>query len=156
MGYVNENLMAGEHIVYRTALHWIIFIPPLLVMLVGLFFFSVSVTTGVVIILSGLFFTIRPLINYKTSEFAITDKRVMIKVGWLSRNTLETLLHKVENISVQQPITGRILGYGTISITGTGGTTESFKNITAPLQFRKHVQEQISGARPSGGAPTTL
>jgi uncharacterized membrane protein YdbT with pleckstrin-like domain len=88
-------------------------------------------------------------INYSTSEFAVTNKRVLVKVGWIRRHSIETLLTKVEGIGVNQGILGRILGYGTIVVTGTGGTKEPFHKIDAPLEFRKRVQEQIAAVQES-------
>ena len=82
-------------------------------------------------------------IDRATSEFAVTNKRVIIKVGWIRRRSLETLLTKVEGIEVNQGIWGRVFDYGTIVITGTGGSKETFARIGAPLLFRRKVQEQI-------------
>ncbi len=81
-----------------------------------------------------------PLVQYLTSEFAVTNKRVLVKVGFISRHTLELLLSKVETVGVDQSILGRILGYGTIVVIGTGGTREPFRAITDPLEFRHQVQ----------------
>jgi uncharacterized membrane protein YdbT with pleckstrin-like domain len=55
-------------------------------------------------------------------------------------------LNKIESVNVDQGILGRILGYGTIRIVGSGGTRESFPKISKPLQFRKFQEftEQIS------------
>jgi hypothetical protein len=36
---------------------------------------------------------------------------------------------------------GRILNYGSITIIGTGGTTETFHNIARPLKFKQTFQE---------------
>jgi hypothetical protein len=74
----------------------------------------------------------------------VTDKRVIIKVGWIQRRTLETMLGKVEGIGVDQTVIGRMLNFGTITVTGTGGTQERFTNIAAPLEFRRQVQAQVS------------
>jgi len=48
---------------------------------------------------------------------------------------------RIESVNVDQGILGRILGYGTISIVGSGGTKVSFPNIKSPLEFRKKFQE---------------
>jgi uncharacterized membrane protein YdbT with pleckstrin-like domain len=98
----------------------------------GIFFLLIS------IILGGLRF-----INYQYSEFGITDKRVLIKVGLIRRQSLETLLTKIESIQVNQGILGRVLNYGTLIIRGTGGTAGKYNNISNPFEFRKKVQEQI-------------
>jgi len=79
-------------------------------------------------------------VKSRTSEFAVTNKRVIIKVGLIRRDTLELLLNKVESIGVDQTVTGRIVGYGSIVVVGTGGTRETFRNIARPLDFRKQVQ----------------
>ena len=90
----------------------------------------------------GLAWGLSSYINFTSSEFGVTNRRVLIKVGFIRRRSLELLLSKVEGIGVDQGIPGRIFGYGTIIVTGTGGTKEPFRNITAPMEFRKTVQEQ--------------
>jgi uncharacterized membrane protein YdbT with pleckstrin-like domain len=81
-------------------------------------------------------------INYTSSEFGVTNRRVLIKVGFVRRRSLELFLQKLEGIGVDQGILGRIFGYGTITVTGTGGTKEVFRAIAAPLEFRRMVQQQ--------------
>lgn len=121
--YVQSNLIKDEHVVYEAKPHWIVFVS-----------------------LRAVFtLFIAPLIYFLTSEFAITNKRIIIKVGLISRRTLEMNLGKVESINVDQSILGRLIDYGTINIIGTGGTKEPFADISAPLEFRKQYQ-QASGA----------
>jgi len=84
------------------------------------------------------------LIDRGTSEFAITNKRVIMKVGLIRRKALEMNLSKIESVNVDQTIMGRILGYGTITIIGTGGTRESFASISKPMEFRRVFQEKQS------------
>jgi uncharacterized membrane protein YdbT with pleckstrin-like domain len=117
--YVNNNLIAGEKVEYVTTYHWVIF-------------FSLRA-------LFTLF--IAPLMDRYTDEFAITNKRVIIKTGLVSRKTVELNLSKIESVNVDQTIMGRILGFGTITIIGIGGTREPFVNIRKPLEFRKKFQE---------------
>ena len=95
------------------------------------------------LLLAFLVFAITSLIARATSEFAVTNKRVLIKTGWLRRHSLETLLSKVEGIRVEQSIFGRMWDYGTIVVSGTGGLNEPFRGIASPMQFRRVVQEQI-------------
>ena len=146
MSYIDDNLVAGEKVMYRAHLHWVIYTTAVLAFLflsfVGLAFTANENTKG----MAWLFFVlaplpiIRPYLLYRFSEFAVTDKRVLVKTGILNRHTLETLLTKVENMSVDQSVWGRILNYGTITVTGTGGTKEQFARIAAPLEFRRQVQ----------------
>lgn len=150
MGYIEENLMVGEKVSYRAKLHWVIFLWAAIFLFIAIIGFASGSGTvgGLFIFLAALtgFFS---FINYSTSEFGVTNKRVLVKVGWIRRHSLETLLTKVEGIGVNQGILGRIFGYGTIVVTGTGGTKEPFHKIDAPLEFRKRVQEQIAAVQES-------
>jgi uncharacterized membrane protein YdbT with pleckstrin-like domain len=119
MGYVQDNLLKDEQIVYQTRVHWITFLT-----LRGLFTLFVA-----------------PLIDRISSEFAITNRRVIIKVGLVSRRTFEMNLSKIESVNVDQSLLGRMLGYGTISLIGTGGSKETFGDIAAPLEFRRQFQQ---------------
>ena len=77
------------------------------------------------------------------TEMAVTNHRVVVKTGLLSRKTIEMMLNKVESIEISETPVGRIFGYGTIVIIGTGGTSEPFHKMAHPLEFRSHVQQQI-------------
>lgn len=169
MSYLDDHLLAGERIVYRARLHWSTFATAIAVVLLGValaiglriyqpvYWYAGAALAGV-----GLLLAIGPAIRYSSSEFAVTDKRVVAKLGFIERESLETLLSKVEAIGVDQGIVGRMLGYGTIRITGTGGTEESFPRISNPLEFRRQIQSQVvalderRGGAPavSDGAPT--
>ena len=79
-------------------------------------------------------------ITIKTSELVITDRRVLIKVGFIQRHTFEMFISKIESVAVFQSMLGRLLNYGTVEIRGTGGSSESFATIAAPLPFRDAIQ----------------
>jgi len=117
--YVNNHLIRDESVVLETNYHWVIFISWL----------------GLFTLLLG------PAIIRWSSEFVITNRRIIIKTGFIARNTFEMNLSKIESVNVDQSFMGRILGYGSMTIIGTGGTRESFHNITKPLEFRKAFQE---------------
>ena len=122
--YVNSILIKGEHVVYETKLHWIIY-----------FSFRALFTLW-----------LSPTIRQATSEFVITSKRIIVKTGLIRRKSLEMNLQKIESVNVEQGIMARILGYGTVTIIGTGGTKESFTDISKPLVFRKKFQEYSMGS----------
>ena len=119
--YIDNNLIKDEYIVYETNYHWILYFNHLI---------SSVITLG-----------IYPYLVSKFSEFGITNKRLIIKTGILSRRTLELNLSKIESVNVNQSILGRMLGYGSLGVIGTGGTKEVFVKINNPIQFRKKFQE---------------
>jgi uncharacterized membrane protein YdbT with pleckstrin-like domain len=143
MGYVTENLMAGEQVVYQTRLHWSIYSVAGLVILVALWMFSISTGFATLLLAVGALFALNAAVMQATSEFAVTNRRVIVKVGLVQRRSLDLNLSKVETVNVDQGIVGRLLDFGTITVIGTGGTREPFKNIANPMAFRLHVQEQI-------------
>ncbi len=143
MSYIENNLMKDEKVVYQAKLHWRIFLGPIIMgILTLIFLFANPNFMGFFLIITAIW-AISALIQFKTSEFGITNKRVLIKTGFIKRTSLETLLTKIEGIMIDQSILGRILDYGTIIIKGTGGTGNPFKNIANPMEFRKKVQELI-------------
>ena len=83
------------------------------------------------------------IIVFSTSEFAVTNKRVLFKVGFIRRKSIEIMLSKMEMITVNQSISGRMLGYGTIVVGGSGGSKSRFPNIDAPMELRLNVQQQV-------------
>jgi uncharacterized membrane protein YdbT with pleckstrin-like domain len=144
MSYIESNLLSDENIVYTARLHWIVFWKAFALIILGTIFMLVQPIIAGIVIAIGIFGIISPIIDYATSEFGVTNKRVIIKVGFLRRRTLELLLRHVEAISVDQSVTGRILGFGSITLTGTGGVREVFHNISSPLEFRRQVQGEAS------------
>ena len=150
MSYIEENLMNGEKVLYSSKLHWVVFLWPIVWFIVAIIFFSGggdAAAAGGLFVLIAIVTGIASFINYKTSEFGITNKRVIVKVGFIRRNSIEVLLNKVEGIQVNQGILGRILGFGSITVSGTGGTKDPFHKIDAPLEFRKRAQEQIAAVQ---------
>jgi uncharacterized membrane protein YdbT with pleckstrin-like domain len=154
MGYLEKNLLPGETVAYRAHLHPIIYLQSALFALVGFAFVVFSLVNpglsyfwmlGAVFLLYAAGIGAVRAIQSASSEFAITNKRVVIKVGFIKRKTLEMVLTKVETIRVDQSIVGRMLGYGTIVVTGTGGTNEPFASLANPLEFRRQVQTLTSG-----------
>ena len=127
--YVDSTLLQGETVVYRAhislwSVGYLIFFG-LLLLIVGV----------------GLILLIWAWVLYRTTEFAVTDRRIIAKTGLISRSTVELFLDKVEALQVDQSVMGRLLDFGTVSIHGTGATHEPFRNISAPLLLRKNFMQ---------------
>lgn len=117
--YTEKHLLRGEEIVHQTSYHW-------------MHFFSLHGMLSLFII---------PLIQQYTDEFVVTNKRVIIKTGLIAIWTLEMNLQKIETVSVEQSIPGRLLCYGSLTLIGSGGTREKFHCIKDPIKFRKAFME---------------
>lgn len=90
-----------------------------------------------------MFSAVLTYLKIKTFEFAVTNKRVLIKHGILRTQSFEIMLTKVEAIYVEQNIIDRLVNSGTIIIKGTGGSQNPLRNVDNPFQFRIAVNEQI-------------
>jgi uncharacterized membrane protein YdbT with pleckstrin-like domain len=146
MSYVDQHLLPNEAVTYKTTLHWKVYLWPVLLtvfVFIPLFFLATTATNRAVALLPliaiGLLFGAAYL-QRRFSEYAVTNKRVIVKIGVLQTRSLELLLGKVEGITVTQGLGGKLLGYGQIVITGTGGTKELFSGIQSPFDFRRAVQ----------------
>jgi len=147
VSYIDQTLLADEHVVYRTALHWIIFGRAVVVLIAGivvLIAFSHVPLAGLAVVLVGVLLLVPPFIAYQTTELGVTNKRLITKVGFIRRRTLELLLRQVEAISVDQSLTGRMFNYGSITLTGTGGVREIFHRVREPLELRRRIQGQVA------------
>lgn len=167
MSYIDGNLVAGERVVYRTRLHWLLFTTPVLFTAVVLLPSAWYLANGSwsrytwVPLAIGLLLLLVTFIRRQSSDFAVTNKRVMMKVGVFSTRSVELMLSKIESIAVNQSIMGRIFGYGDIVVTGSGGTHEPFSFIQGPLAFRRAVQSVTdahaspvpSSSSPAASAP---
>ena len=155
MSYIDRNLLPNEQLVYRTHLHWMLFIGPVV--------FSAAMIAAASILSTGRWseyawipvalaavLVVSALIRRQSSDFAVTNRRVMMKVGVFSARSIELLLNKIEAITVEQTLIGRIFGYGDVVVTGSGGTREVFSHIQSPLQFRRSVQSVAGGPTREG------
>jgi uncharacterized membrane protein YdbT with pleckstrin-like domain len=141
--YVRSNLIAGEEVVYETGLHPIIYLSPAALIFGGIVLGTViNPSIGAVLLGFGVLSLAGAWLRQWAGEFAVTNRRVIVKLGFISRRTIEINLSKVESVEVNQDIFGRLFNYGTITVIGTGGTHEPFALINDPLAFRRAVQSQ--------------
>jgi uncharacterized membrane protein YdbT with pleckstrin-like domain len=143
-GYVDSNLNPGEHVVYRGQVHWIIYLPPVMMLCFGIPLMGVNERIGMVVAITGLLAGAAAYVRQTASEFAVTNARVIVKTGLLARRTIEINIARVESVEVEQDIFGRLFNYGAITVIGTGGTKEPFTMIENPQDFAGWVR---SGSR---------
>lgn len=85
----------------------------------------------------GLIFLVMAYVRYKSTELAVTTKRVIVKHGFIRRQTVEINMSKVESIQVNQGVFGRIFDFGTLIIAGTGTSHAPIAGVSEPMTFRK-------------------
>lgn len=147
MTQLDNNLLSDEQILYRTKKHWIIFFTPALLTIAAFFFllnqneyvYRIAWLPAIAAVITG----INQFLLYITSEFAVTNKRIIMREGFFFKHTNETRLTTIANASVYQSLLGQILNYGAIEIQAFGGNTDPFTLIAHPNTFQKQLQNQL-------------
>ena len=127
MGYVQDTIGNNEKIIYTVKFHWAYTLGAFLYLL----FFGVFII--------GIVKFLNMMINKWTTERVLTDLRYIQKTGWIKRNTEEISISKIEEVDLKQSVLGRLLGYGSINIAGTGSGEITLKSIDDPLMFQKNL-----------------
>jgi uncharacterized membrane protein YdbT with pleckstrin-like domain len=127
--YVDSVLISGETVLHRGR--------------VSLWTHGWKILFGILLlpVVVGLGLLIWAFVIYRTTEIAITNKRIIAKSGFVSRSTTEINLPKVESLQVDQSVRGRLFNYGTIIIAGAGTPNLQIHGIADPLSFRRHFME---------------
>src|SRR5262245_14482842 len=134
MSYVEQNLAPGEEIVYRarrTGWNWVGAI--LLILLLG-WLLGLGIVLALIIIVRQL-----------TTEIVVTNRRFIYKTGWVARRAHDIHLGKVESSTLDQSLWGRLFGYGTLTVHGTGVGTIDLPNIDDPDQLRRAIEAGSQG-----------
>ncbi|HZP75937.1 MAG TPA: PH domain-containing protein [Pseudolabrys sp.] len=149
MSYVKSVLQPNEQLLKVGRLHWIAYDRAIFFLLVGLVLLWLENTYwkhDVIMVATAVIFGAMFLASFLhawfirwTTEFAVTDRRVIYKRGFINRHTAEMHMDKVESVDVDQSVLGRILGYGTIHVLGTGQGIEHLHRIADPIGLRNAI-----------------
>lgn len=156
MGYVDRSIVSGEQVLYKARITWLIFVPGVAVLIIGIYLFDLDKEGGVgmigaIAIFLAILSLIKAFIAWVSTELAVTSKRVIAKVGLISRKTIELNHTKVESFNIDQSIFGRLFNFGTVIVNGTGGSKTPIPSVDSPLEFRRNAIETIdvSQCRPN-------
>lgn len=150
MGYVDRVLQPGEQVIHRARLHWLIYGRAMLLFVAAaaLAIVALSATdtmrdaldyAALAALVLAIIAALAAAIRRSTTELVVTDQRVIFKRGVISRHTVEMNRGKIKSVDVDQSLLGRMLGYGTVVVHGTGGSLEPLADIEAPLELRSRI-----------------
>jgi uncharacterized membrane protein YdbT with pleckstrin-like domain len=146
---MNDVQAPEDRPVYRTGQHWIALLLPLLVslgtLLIG-FLSTNSELSGLAFLWSGFggLWVASSLLSWITSEFLLSERRLLLKSGFLRRKALDIGIAKVQGITVEQGMLGRRLGFGTLTVHRHGGGDDRFSHIASVLQLGTHLAESLA------------
>lgn len=124
MGYLANRLAPGETIVATGRFHWLQY----------LYAWAMLILLGIVLI--GIVIWIREMARLATTEFLVTNRRIVLKKGFLSAHVDEVTLNSIEGAHIDQSLFGRLFNYGRLTIRGSGDTHLMFPTMSDPGKFR--------------------
>jgi uncharacterized membrane protein YdbT with pleckstrin-like domain len=148
MGYIDNNLVPDERIIFKTRKHLIIFLFPLVVSIFAWYSYNYMQVNPILNQLDwipgaiALLFWIYAWLEYRFSEFAVTNKRVMMREGFFVRHANELRLSAIAQVNIDQSLLGQLLGYGVVRINAFGAA-DAYPIISNPAGFQKAVNEQL-------------
>jgi uncharacterized membrane protein YdbT with pleckstrin-like domain len=149
MSYLQQVLQPGESVRFRTNVHWFVYLPAIAALMIGLALggwyywndqYSLVLLLGALVFgTAGVLLAITAWLKRFGTEIAVTDRRVIYKTGLIRRHTTEINMDKIESVDVDQSVLGRMFGYGTVTIRGTGEAVEPLRDIADPIAFRNAI-----------------
>lgn len=146
MGFIDSNLVSDEKVILVSGVHWSCMLVPILSILLGAAFYKVPVVMGILWFF-GFIVLIRRFTFLRTTEYALTSKRVVTTYGLFSRNVRETSLSQIEGVNVRQPLIGKIFNYGYLVVGGTGGRNNVMPRIREPFVFKLAIQNELEALK---------
>lgn len=170
MGYIESTMLPDERLVHRGQVHWAIYIAPIFWTCAAIYAMTLLAGVGggsqdpaaenvkaagafgqfiaAIVLVAALLSWFRAFLFKWGTEYGITDRRVILKTGLIMRKAAEIAVGKIESLRIDQTITGRIFGYGTIIVAGTGGGVDKFPFCASVMSFRKQVFSATGEQRP--------
>lgn len=148
MGYIDRNLLPDEQIILRTKKHLIIFFYPMVWLILSVFSTIYMKNNYILVnviwapwVVGGIFWAAVAL-EYFSSDFAVTNKRIMMREGFFYRHANEMRLSTISQVNVDQSPLGQLLGYGIVTIQAFGAI-DSFSVIANPFGFQRAAQLEM-------------
>lgn len=158
MGFIESNLMKDEQVTFEAQLHPVVYWGPILLFILGFASLLLPIeqlqnqwltehawaTRIGLMLFIWIIALIRAIEVHGGKRYVVTNRRLIFKRGIVRRRSHELLLRKCEGVQTEQSILGRILGYGSVSVT-TGEVTNTYDYIRNPMRFSTMINQMIDG-----------
>jgi len=140
----NTELIENERIVYQTRLHWVLFLGPLMLIIIGGLSFPAKGLSALVLAGIGIAWGVISYIKFSYSYIRVTEKRVLIRVGFLVRQPYSISLSDISYVDFYQPSLGAMLNFGKITIIHGKKFKSVFRMVSSPGELVTAVRGQLS------------
>jgi uncharacterized membrane protein YdbT with pleckstrin-like domain len=153
------DLQSGERVIYEGHPSWRA--------ILGFYILGILVAAGIALIYSLVGDTstavlvfaaivaivlVAGFIKRVATRYTITDRRLNIKRGIVSRNVQETRLQRVQNVNYQQSVYQRLMQIGNVDFDTAAGDDYNF--VFAGVSQPEQVVEQVDRATHIGSDPS--
>jgi uncharacterized membrane protein YdbT with pleckstrin-like domain len=136
-------LRAGETLKDVAAIHWGIYWKGAAVLLLSLILMIKVFNLGAfLLVVAAAILGYAYLVKYYLL-LALTDKRVIVRTGILNLDVVQLHYNRIESVEVFRPVMGRILGYGTVLVTGTGSRVTGIPFVANADAMRTAIDEVV-------------
>ncbi len=143
--YVDSQLLGDETVQYSAAVHWAVYLKAIVFAVLGVInLVGKSPGLGVAFLVIAAIAGLAALVRASSTELVITNKRVIAKFGWIRRQTFEQQLSKVEGANLVQGVLGRLFGYASIVVRGTGSGQTPVPFIAEPAKFQHALASRVA------------
>lgn len=143
MAYPDELLVTGEHVLAHQHPHPKMLVVPALIFLVTVgavaylaALISVQswhsygwIALTVVGLVSVGWFTVAPLLRWRCTHFVVTNRRVLVREGVLTRTGFEIPMNRITSVHFRQTVFERMLGCGTLSVESASDEPLDFDDV---------------------------
>ncbi|HVH24260.1 MAG TPA: PH domain-containing protein [Pseudonocardia sp.] len=143
MAYPDELLVEGEQVVVHRHPHWKKIILPVLALLLvaGLGSYLAALVSAQTwsswgwVVLVGLclalvgWLTVIPVIRWRTTHFVVTNRRVLVREGVLTRQGIDIPMSRINSVRFRHNLLERMLGCGTLVIESASDEALEFDDI---------------------------
>ncbi len=158
MAYPDELLVAGEEIVMHRHPHWKMLVVPVLVLLVvvGLGSYLAAVIGAqswspwarivLAVIGIGLIvrFTLAPVIRWRTTHFVVTNRRVLVREGLLTRRGLDIPLRRITSVQFRHTLFERLFGVGTLVMESASDEPLEFHDVPGVEEVHALLYKEVA------------
>jgi uncharacterized membrane protein YdbT with pleckstrin-like domain len=151
-------LVAGETIIMHRHPHWKMMVVPVVVLLVvvglgsylaaliGAQSWGLWARVAVLVIALGLVvrFTLVPLIRWRTTHFVITNRRVLVREGLITRRGMDIPMRRITGVQFRQSLFERLFGVGTLVMESASDDPLEFADVPGIEEVHGLLYQEVA------------
>ena len=158
VAYPDELLAGDEYVMLHKHPHWKMLLAPVLafLLIVAVGTFLAALVTGQswafygwlgLGVLGGggiIRLTLVPLLRWRTTHFIVTNRRVLVREGVLTRSGIDIPLNRINSVQFRHSLVERMLGVGTLMVESASDEPLEFDDIPQVERVHSLLYQQVN------------